>query len=250
MLKVLVTKVAGLSLKVKVMAAITGVLVVGSAITAAVVLMKRPIERPESSLAVVDENEDEDVKKADDGGNESEGLGRDIEESPASSSAENVAKETTSTNSKNITTPNNSTNVSDPATKSGQPTNEPAATVEPAVPVTPANPSTPIQPTADYNLNDRYLVSSLMVDFYAAEDTACSSIVESRHFLSVVRFNGSSSSADEATVKRAQNYASNNGYILCGGMGASYITWDQAVQRGIALDEVKCNQHGLSCGRW
>ena len=60
------------------------------------------------------------------------------------------------------------------------------------------------------------------------------------------------------TWEQAENYGKNKKLAAyhqgwsCGGMGdtAREWTWQETINKGFALDEAKCKQWGLSCGRW
>ncbi len=74
-----------------------------------------------------------------------------------------------------------------------------------------------------------------------------------KSFFGIAKFTGHSS--DLWTGSHSSQYiayASAKSYDLdhCGGMGASMMSWQDAISQGIALNEAKCAQYGLSCGRW
>ena len=127
-------------------------------------------------------------------------------------------------------------------------------TVAPSAPTapqaTPAPAPTPSAPRAEYNLNDLYVAGNVTWALFQYEDEQCIEVGQ-HTFFAVARFTGMSSDLDKAVMPQYQAYIAEHGYSnQCGGMGAIPMTWDQAVARGIALDEAKCATYGLSCGRW
>ncbi len=115
-------------------------------------------------------------------------------------------------------------------------------------------PSKPAEPSRrpDYNLNDKYVVGNYGYVFYIfnASTQQCS-VAEEKSFFAVVKFSGGNE-LFSATYPQYRAYAESKGYDLdhCGGMGSAPVTWEAVVEAGLALDEAKCAQYGLSCGRW
>lgn len=103
-------------------------------------------------------------------------------------------------------------------------------------------------------MNDRYVVGSSTYAFYTYDDTTSQcSLAEEKSFFGIAKFAGTSSdlwSGSHSSQYAA--YAKSKGYDTthCGGMGAAIMSWQDAISQGIALDEAKCSQYGLSCGRW
>lgn len=117
--------------------------------------------------------------------------------------------------------------------------------------------TTPEQPAQkpDYNLNDRYLASKREWIYQDCEKEGFPEI--GRHtFVTVVKYKGTDIDLRNAELAQARAYRDKVGYPkfseMCGGIGAveEAATWEDAVQNGLALDEAKCKQYGLSCGRW
>lgn len=147
---------------------------------------------------------------------------------------------------------NNQSNNSSPS-KPSAPTTQPS---QPSQPSAPSQPSQPTQPTKkpDYNLNDRYVVGSSTYAFYTYDDTTSQcSLAEEKSFFGIAKFAGTSNDLWSGSHSgQYAAYAKSKGYDTahCGGMGAAMMSWEEAVSQGIALDEAKCSQYGLSCGRW
>lgn len=75
-------------------------------------------------------------------------------------------------------------------------------------------------------------------------------MAEQKQFFGVAKFTGSTADLDLAVMPQYIAYAEAHGYPYGGGMDAMGLTWEDAVRNGTALDEAKCAQYGLSCGRW
>lgn len=108
------------------------------------------------------------------------------------------------------------------------------------------------QPTKkpDYNLNDRYVAGYITLAFSKQDETGEWYIAEEKQFFGVTKFTGSSADLYIAVIPQYVAYAEAHGYPHDGGMGAISLTWEDAIRNGTALDETKCAQYGLSCGRW
>lgn len=115
----------------------------------------------------------------------------------------------------------------------------------------------PTQPAKkpDYNLNDRYLASR-NVEIYQDCDKEGWPEIGRQTFVTVVKYNGTVLDLLNAQSDQSIAYARKMGYPegswMCGGAGGIETagTWEDAQANGVALDEAKCAQYGLSCGRW
>lgn len=117
--------------------------------------------------------------------------------------------------------------------------------------------TTPEQPAQkpDYNLNDRYLASKREWIYQDCDKEDWPEI--GRHtFVTVVKYKGTILDLLNAQSDQSVAYARKMGYPegswMCGGVGGVETagTWEEAQANGVALDETKCKQYGLSCGRW
>lgn len=113
----------------------------------------------------------------------------------------------------------------------------------------------PTQPAKkpDYNLNDRYVVDNRSYQFWTLDGNGQCVVAEEKSFFGVAKFTGQGDDLWTATMgKQYMNYANSKGYntMDCLGMGSAPTTWEAVVNAGLALDEAKCAQYGLSCGRW
>lgn len=117
--------------------------------------------------------------------------------------------------------------------------------------------TTPEQPAQkpDYNLNDRYLASKREWIYNDCDKEGWPEI--GRHtFVTVVKYKGTILDLLNAQDVQVKAYRDKMGYPngseMCGGIGGVETagTWEEAQANGVALDETKCKQYGLSCGRW
>ncbi len=159
-------------------------------------------------------------------------------------------------NASNQSSSNNSS-TSKPSTPAQTQPSQPSQPAQPSQPSQPAQPSQPSQPTKkpDYNLNDRYVAGYYTYPFYIYDpnglDLQQCTKVEEKSYFAVVKFSGGGE-LFKATWPKYLEYAQAKGYNTyeCLGMGSSPSTWETVVSEGLALDEAKCAQYGLSCGRW
>ena len=165
----------------------------------------------------------------------------------------NNKPQTTAQKPSNGSASNNQSSNTSSASKPSTPTPQPS---QPSQPSTPSQPSQPTQPTKkpDYNLNDKYVVGATTYAFYTYDSNAgqCS-LAEEKSFFGVAKFTGTSNDLwADSHGSQYVAYADSKGYdmVHCGGMGAAIMSWQDAISQGIALDEAKCAQYGLSCGRW
>ncbi len=160
--------------------------------------------------------------------------------------------QTTTQKPNNSSASNNQSNNSS-SSKPSTPTTQPS---QPSQPSAPTQPSQPTQSTkkSDYNLNDKYVVGSNTYAFYTYDDsTSQCSLAEEKSFFGIAKFAGTSNDLWSGShSSQYATYAKSKGYDTahCGGMGAAMMSWEEAVSQGIALDEAKCSQYGLNCGRW
>lgn len=253
----ILTTIKGLSLAAKVGLSIGAVAVVagGTAGTVAIINANQPHE--ETQIVADNPNDDnspseqEDTQigetgEAEDDNNKTEQTGEDNKPT-ANNSQTTTQKPNNSSVSNNQS---NNSSSSKPSTSTTQPS-------QPSQPSAPSQPSQPTQPTKkpDYNLNDRYVAGYYNYPFYTYDpnrpDLQQCTKVEEKSFFAVVRFSGSSADLFGATISKATEYAKTKGYSTeCWGAGAGQMSWQDAINQGIALDEAKCAQYGLSCGRW
>lgn len=159
-----------------------------------------------------------------------------------------------SSSSQNIQKPSNNTSSSKPT---AQPT-KPSQSTSPSQPSQPTQPTQPSKPTEpvkrpDYNLNDKYMAGSRSYPFWVLDENGQCSIAEEKSFFGIAKFTGKGDDLWNATMGQQYfNYANSKGYNVkdCLGMGSAPVTWEAVVSAGLALDEAKCAQYGLSCGRW
>lgn len=110
--------------------------------------------------------------------------------------------------------------------------------------------STSTTPTADYNLNDQFVAGYVELALNTLDEAGECVASGTKSFFGVTKFTGSTDDLRLAVWSQYVTYVETNGYTLdCGGLGASQMTWDEAVAQGIALDEAKCAEYGLSCDR-
>ncbi len=147
---------------------------------------------------------------------------------------------------------NNQSNNSSPS-KPSAPTTQPSQPSQPSAPSQPSQPTQPIK-KPDYNLNDKYVVGSSTYAFNIYDqNTGECKLAEEKSFFGVAKFQGTITDLWAAHYPQYMAYAKSKGYDAmehCFGMGSAPITWEAVVSAGLALDEAKCAQYGLSCGRW
>lgn len=107
----------------------------------------------------------------------------------------------------------------------------------------------------DYNLNDKYLAGKKVEVYQDCEKEGWPEIGRYT-FVTVVKYNGTILDLLNAQSDQSTAYARKMGYPegswMCGGAGSIETagTWEDAQANGVALDEAKCAEYGLSCGRW
>jgi outer membrane biosynthesis protein TonB len=180
-----------------------------------------------------------------DGNNKSEQVPSDNK--PTTNNSQTTAQEPNSGSASNSQS-NNS-----PSSKPSTPTTQPSQSSQPSAPSQPSQPTQPAK-KPDYNLNDRYVVGSSAYAFYTYDDTTSQcSLAEEKSFFGIAKFAGTSNDLWSGSHSgQYAAYAKSKGYDTahCGGMGAAIMSWQDAISQGLALDEAKCAQYSLSCGRW
>lgn len=247
-------KSASLAAKVGLSVGAVAVVAGGAAGTVAIINANKPYEG--TQIVAGNSNDDNYLSEQDntqigeaggskDSNNEGEQAVED-NKSTANNSQTTTQKPNNSSASNNQPNNSSSSKPSTPATQPSQPS-------QPSAPTQPSQPAQPIK-KPDYNLNDRYVVGSSTYAFYAYDDTTSQcSLVEEKSFFGIAKFAGTSNDLWSGSHSgQYAAYAKTKGYDTahCGGMGAAMMSWEEAISRGIALDEAKCAQYGLSCGRW
>ena len=180
-----------------------------------------------------------------DGNNKSEQVPSDNK--PTTNNSQTTAQEPNSGSASNSQS-NNS-----PSSKPSTPTTQPSQSSQPSAPSQPSQPTQPAK-KPDYNLNDKYVVGSRTYTFNTYDqNTGECKLAEEKSFFGVAKFQGQYSDLWTGShYSQYVAYAKLKGYDLdhCGGMGSAPMSWQDAISQGIALDEAKCSQYGLSCGRW
>ena len=255
----IITTIKGLSLATKVGLGIGAVAVVAGGTAGTVAIINANKAREETQIVAGNSNDDNYLSEQDNtqigetgepGDDNNEGEQAVDNKKPAITN--NKPQATTQKPSNGSASNNQSSNTSS-TSKPSTPTTQPS---QPSQPATPSQPSQPAQPIKkpDYNLNDRYVVGSSTYAFYAYDDTTSQcSLVEEKSFFGIAKFADTSNDLWSGSHSgQYAAYAKTKGYDTahCGGMGAAMMSWEEAISRGIALDEAKCAQYGLSCGRW
>lgn len=252
----IITAIKGASLVAKVGLGVGAVAVVagGTAGTVAIINANQPHEETQivadNSKDDNSSSEQKDTQIGETG--EAEDDNNKTEQTPNDNKPTTNNSQTTTQKPNNSSTSNTQSNNSS-SSKPSTPTTQPS---QPSQPSAPSQPSQPTQPTKkpDYNLNDRYVVGSSTYAFYTYDDTTSQcSLAEEKSFFGIAKFAGTSNDLWSGSHSgQYAAYAKSKGYDTahCGGMGAAMMSWEEAVSQGIALDEAKCSQYGLSCGRW
>lgn len=240
----ILTTVKGLSLATKVGLGVGVVAVVAGGTAGTVAIINANKMHEETQIVASNSNDDSYLSEQ---GNTQIGETGEPEDDNNESEQAVEDNKSTANNSQTTTQKPNNSSASNNQSNNSSPS-------KPSTPTT--QPSQPAQPTKkpDYNLNDKYVVGSTTYAFYAYDsDAGQCSLAEEKSFFGIAKFAGTSNdlwSGSHSSQYAA--YAKSKGYDTthCGGMGAAMMSWEEAVSQGIALDEVKCSQYGLSCGRW
>lgn len=252
----ILTTIKGASLAAKIGLGVGAVAVVagGTAGTVAIINANKPHE--ETQIVASNPNDDNspseqkdtqigETGEAEDDNNKTEQTANDNKPTTNNS-------QTTTQKPNNSSTSNNQSNNSS-SSKPSAPTTQPS---QPSQPSAPSQPSQPTQPDKkpDYNLNDKYVVGSRTYAFNTYDqNTGECKLAEEKSFFGVAKFQGQYSDLWTGShYGQYVAYAKSKGYDLdhCGGMGSALMSWQDAISQGVALDEAKCAQYGLSCGRW
>ena len=243
-------KGAGIATKIGLSVGAVAVVVGGGFSTA--IIVNNTNKTPQTQQ-IASEVQNDDNSPSEQNGTQNEDTGEPEDDNSKGEQAADDKKPTTNnsqttTQKPNSNTSNQSTSNNSPASKPSNPT-----------PAQPSQPSQPAQPTKkpDYNLNDKYVAGYDTYNFYIFDKSKpelqqCVE-VERKAFLGVAKFTGSGADLINVTASKAWEYAKSKGYNTTecwGGMGTAPMTWQDAINMGIALDEAKCAQYGLSCGRW
>ena len=103
----------------------------------------------------------------------------------------------------------------------------------------------------DYNLNDRYVAGQVEYAVNTKLENDKCVVTKEVSFFAVAKYKHGYADLWDATYPQYQKYIAENGFSQeCGGLGFAYMSWEETVAQGLALDEAKCAQYGLSCGRW
>jgi len=256
----ILTTVKGLSLATKVWFGVGAVAVIAGGTAGTIAIINANKTHEETQIVTNSPNDDNSPSEQDNtqigeagGSKDDNNEGEQVVDNKKPAATNNKPQATTqkpaNSSSSNNSQPTNSSSASKPSTPTTQPS-------QPSQPSAPSQPSQPTQPTKKpaYNLNDRYVVGSSTYAFYTYDDTTdqCS-LAEEKSFFGIAKFAGTSNdlwSGSHSSQYAA--YAKSKGYDTahCGGMGAAIMSWQDAISQGLALDEAKCAQYGLSCGRW
>ena len=252
----ILTTIKSLSLATKVGICVGAVAVVagGTAGTVAIINANRTHEETQ----IVANNPDDDNSPSE---QEDTQIGEAGEPEDDNNEGEQVADDKKpTTNNTQVTTqkPSNSSasnNQSSSTSSASKPSAPAARPSQPSQPSAPSQPSQPTQPAKkpDYNLNDKYVAGTRSYPFWILDENGQCSVAEERSFFGIAKFTGQGDDLWSATLgQQYMNYANSKGYntMDCLGMGSAPTTWEAVINAGLALDEAKCAQYGLSCGRW
>lgn len=255
----ILTTIKGLSLATKVGLGIGAVAVVagGTAGTVAIINANKPHE--ETQIVAGNSNDDNYLSEQDNtqigeagGSKDDNNEGGQVVDNKKPAATNNKPQATTqkpaNSASSNNSQPTNGSSASKPSIPATQPS-------QPSQPSAPSQPSQPTQPTKKpgYNLNDKYVAGTRSYPFWILDENGQCSVAEEKSFFGIAKFTGQGDDLWSATLGRQyMNYANSKGYntMDCLGMGSAPTTWEAVVSAGLALDEAKCAQYGLSCGRW
>lgn len=251
----ILTTIKGASLAAKVGLSVGAVAVVAGGTAGTVAIINASKAHEETQIVASNPNDDNspveqkdtqigETGEAEDDNNKTEQTTNDNK--PTTNNSQATTQKLNSSSASN----NQSNNSS--SSKPSTPTTQPS---QPSQPSAPSQPSQPTQPTKkpDYNLNDKYVAGTKSYLFWILDENGQCAVAEEKSFFGVAKFTGQGDDLWNATMgKQYMNYASSKGYntMDCLGMGSAPITWEAVVNAGLALDEAKCAQYGLSCGRW
>lgn len=251
----IITTIKGASLAAKVGLGVGTIAIVAGGTAGTVTIISANQPREETQIVTDNSNDDNSPSEQKD---------TQIGETGEAEDDNNKTKQTDednkpTTNGSQITTqkPNSSSvsNNQSNNSSSSKPSTPATQPPQPSQPSAPSQPSQPTQPTKkpDYNLNDKYMAGTKSYLFWILDENGQCTVAEEKSFFGVAKFTGQGDDLWNATMgKQYMNYANSKGYntMDCLGMGSAPITWEAVVSAGLALDEAKCDQYGLSCGRW
>lgn len=257
----ILTAIKGTSLAAKVGFGVGAVAVVAGSTAGTVAIINASRTHEETQIVASSPNDDNSPSEQEDTQiGEAGEPGEPEDDNNESEQVTNTTKPTTNINDESQTTTqkpssssaSNSQSNNSSSSKPSTPTTQPS---QPSQPSTPNQPSQPTQPTKkpDYNLNDKYVAGTRSYPFWTLDENGQCVVAEEKSFFGIARFTGQGDDLWSATLgQQYMNYANSKGYntMDCLGMGSAPTTWEAVVSVGLALDEAKCAQYGLSCGRW
>lgn len=234
------TAIKGTSLATKISLGLSATVIVTGGITGTVII----INVSHSQNATTETANDVPSPKQDN--EQTTGIQEPAENKTESNQSITNHETASSSNNSQTTTPkpSNSSASNNSQTSSNPSTSKPTPST--------TQPSQPSQPTKkpDYNLNDRYVAGHVKMAFSKQDEAGEWYIAEEKQFFGVTKFTGPSADLYTAVMPQYIAYAEAHSYPHDGGMGAMGLTWEDAIRDGTALDETKCAQYELSCGRW
>lgn len=256
----IITTIKGLSLATKVGLGIGAVAVVAGGTAGTVAIINANKAREETQIVADSPNDDNSPSKQEDmqigearGSKDDNNEGEQVVDNKKPAATNNKPQATTQKPANSASSNNSQPTNDSPASKPSIPAAQPSQSSQPSAPSQPSQPTQPAK-KPDYNLNDRYVVGSSTYAFYTYDDTTSQcSLAEEKSFFGIAKFADTSNDLWSGSHSgQYAAYAKSKGYDTahCGGMGAAMMSWEEAISRGIALDEAKCAQYGLSCGRW
>ena len=252
----ILTAVKGTSLATKVGLSVGVVAIVAGGTVGTIAIVNA--NKPHEETLIVASNPNDDNPSSEQEDTQIGETGESKDDNIKTEQTANATESTASTDKSQATTQKPSNSTSDNQSNSASSTPKPStSTAQPPQPSQPSAPSQPAQPAKkpDYNLNDKYVAGYDTYDFYIFDKSKpeLQQCVEVEHktFFGITKFTGFSGDLMGVTIPQAIEYAKSKGYSTeCWGAGAAPITWQHAINMGIAHDEEKCAQYGLRCGRW
>lgn len=252
----IITAIKGLSIAAKVGLGVGAVAVVAGSTAGTVAIINANQPHEETQIVANNSNDDNSPSEQKD-----TQIGETGEAEDDNNKTEQTANDNkpTSNNSQTTTQKPNNSSTSNNQSNNSSPSKPSTSTTQPSQPSQPSAPSQPSQPTQpakkpDYNLNDKYVVGGRTYAFNTYDqNTGECKLAEEKSFFGVAKFQGQYNDLWTGShYSQYVAYAKSKGYDLdhCGGMGSAPMSWQDAISQGIALDEAKCAQYGLSCGRW
>lgn len=258
----IITAIKGASIATKIGLGVGATVIVAGGAVGTVIIVNNASHRTAEERQIVSEKQNEDKPSSEQNDTQNEDVGEPKDDTKSDGQATNDKRnDNANSNSQSASqkpTTNSSTS-SKPNNTGGSSTSKPStpAPTQPTKPTQPSQPSQPTQPAKkpDYNLNDKYVAGYETYPLYTYDpngpDLQQCTKVEEKSFFAVVKFSGGGE-LFRATWPKYLEYAKSKGYNTyeCLGAGSAPTTWEAVVEAGLALDEAKCQQYGLSCGRW